>query len=121
MKSGRAPTSVIVSPRRQGRCVCSGREGCIPVDSSHERYPAQVAGVREILIVSPPDYKGDVHKDVLTAAAILGITRVFRIGGAQAIAALAFGTSTIPAVDVIVGPGSLRGNGEKDGVRHCWH
>ena len=69
--------------------------------------PAQVAGVREILIVSPPDHNGDVHKDVLTAAAILGITRVFRIGGAQAIAALAFGTNTIPAVDVIVGPGNV--------------
>jgi len=69
--------------------------------------PAQVAGVREILIVSPPDQNGRVHKDVLAAAAILGITKIFRIGGAQAIAALAYGTQTIPAVDVIVGPGNV--------------
>jgi histidinol dehydrogenase len=69
--------------------------------------PAQVAGVKEILIVSPPDRDGKVHKDVLTAAAILGITNIFRVGGAQAIAALAYGTRTIPAVDVIVGPGNL--------------
>ncbi|MGA7162136.1 MAG: histidinol dehydrogenase [Bacteroidota bacterium] len=69
--------------------------------------PAQVAGVKNIVLVSPPDNKGNVHPDVLTAAAILGITKVFRIGGAQAIAALAYGTETIPAVDVIVGPGNI--------------
>ena len=69
--------------------------------------PAQVAGVKEILLVSPPDRDGNVHRDVLTAAGILGITRIFRIGGAQAIAALAYGTRTIPAVDVIVGPGNV--------------
>jgi histidinol dehydrogenase len=69
--------------------------------------PAQVAGVKNIVLVSPPDRNGDVHRDVLTAAAILGIKKVFRVGGAQAIAALAYGTKTIPAVDVIVGPGNI--------------
>ena len=69
--------------------------------------PAQVAGVKKIALVSPPDKKGNVHRDVLTAAAILGIKRVFRVGGAQAVAALAYGTKTIPAVDVIVGPGNV--------------
>ncbi len=69
--------------------------------------PAQVAGVRNIVLVSPPDRNGNIHRDVLTAAAILGIKRVFRVGGAQAIAALAYGTKTIPAVDVIVGPGNI--------------
>ena len=69
--------------------------------------PAQVAGVKNIVLVSPPDRKGNVHPDVLTAAAILGIKKIFRVGGAQAVAALAYGTKTIPAVDVIVGPGNI--------------
>ncbi len=69
--------------------------------------PAQVAGVKNIVLVSPPDNKGNVHPDVLAAAAILGIKKIFRVGGAQAVAALAYGTRTIPAVDVIVGPGNI--------------
>ncbi|HTY09454.1 MAG TPA: histidinol dehydrogenase [Bacteroidota bacterium] len=69
--------------------------------------PAQVAGVEDIILVSPPDGSGNVNADVLTAAAILGVKKIFRVGGAQAIAALAYGTETIPAVDVIVGPGNI--------------
>jgi histidinol dehydrogenase len=69
--------------------------------------PAQVAGVKEIHLVSPPDKSGKVNSDVLTVAAILGLSNVYCIGGAQAIAALAFGTKTIPAVDKIVGPGNI--------------
>lgn len=69
--------------------------------------PAQVAGVKEIVLVSPPDRNGKVHPDVLTAAWILGVKTIFRVGGAQAIAALALGTKSIPAVDVIVGPGNI--------------
>lgn len=69
--------------------------------------PAKVAGVREIVLVSPPDKEGNVHRDVLAAAALLDIKHVFRVGGAQAIAALAYGTKSIPSVDVIVGPGNV--------------
>lgn len=69
--------------------------------------PAQVAGVKEIHLVSPPDNNGNIHPDVLLAASLLGIKNVYRVGGAQAIAALAFGTETIPAVDKIVGPGNI--------------
>ncbi len=69
--------------------------------------PAQVAGVREIHLVSPPDKNGNVHQDVLVAASLLGIKRIYRVGGAQAVAALAYGTETIPAVDKIVGPGNI--------------
>jgi histidinol dehydrogenase len=69
--------------------------------------PAQVAGVERIHLVSPPDKNGNIHPDVLLAASILGIKNVYRVGGAQAIAALAFGTETIPAVDKIVGPGNI--------------
>lgn len=69
--------------------------------------PARVAGVRDVVLVSPPDKQGNVHPDVLAAAALVGIKRVFRVGGAHAIAALAYGTNSIPAVDVIVGPGNI--------------
>lgn len=69
--------------------------------------PAQVAGVKEIHLVSPPTSAGSVHPDVLVAAGLLGISTVYSIGGAQAIAALAYGTQTVPAVDKIVGPGNI--------------
>ena len=64
--------------------------------------PAQVAGVEKIVIVSPKP-----HRDVLAAAALLGVDEIYRVGGAQAIAALAYGTKTIPRVDKIVGPGNV--------------
>ncbi len=68
--------------------------------------PAKVAGVPEIIMVAPtPD--GKINSTVLAAAAIAGVDRVFKIGGAQAVAALAYGTETIPAVDKIVGPGNI--------------
>jgi len=68
--------------------------------------PARVAGVKEIVMVSPPTWNGSVHPAVLAAAKLAGVTRVFRVGGAQAIAALAYGTETIPAVMKITGPGN---------------
>jgi len=68
--------------------------------------PARVAGVKEIIMVSPPSYKGGIHPVVLAAARIAGATRIFRIGGAQSIAALAYGTETVPAVTKITGPGN---------------
>jgi len=68
--------------------------------------PAQVAGVRQIAIASPPTTDGDVNPMVLSLAGELGVGEVYRMGGAQAIAALAWGTRTIPAVDKIVGPGN---------------
>jgi histidinol dehydrogenase len=69
--------------------------------------PAQVAGVQEIALVSPPGANGEIHAIILATAAILGIQEVYRVGGAQAIAALAYGTETIEGVDKIVGPGNL--------------
>ena len=69
--------------------------------------PAQVAGVQEIALVSPPGKDGEIHPVILATAAILGIEEVYRVGGAQAIAALAYGTETIESVDKIVGPGNL--------------
>ncbi|MCS6777487.1 MAG: histidinol dehydrogenase [Chloroherpetonaceae bacterium] len=69
--------------------------------------PARVAGVPEIVLCTPARHDGTVHPLVLYAAQVAGVQRVFAVGGAQAIAALAFGTQTIPAVDKIVGPGNI--------------
>lgn len=69
--------------------------------------PAKIAGVKEIIMVTPPLKDGTPNKDILVAAAICGVDRVFLTGGAQAVAALAFGTETIPKVDKIVGPGNI--------------
>ena len=68
--------------------------------------PAKIAGCREVVMVSPPTCGGDIHPVILAAARIAGVDRVFRTGGAQAVAALAYGTETIPRVDKIVGPGN---------------
>ncbi len=69
--------------------------------------PARVAGVREIVLVTPPDRAGRVNATVLAAARVAGVTEGYRVGGAQAVAALAYGTKTIRRVDKIVGPGSI--------------
>jgi histidinol dehydrogenase len=68
--------------------------------------PALVAGVRELIVCTPPGRDGAVNRSVLAAARLMGISRVFRVGGAQAIAAMAYGTETVPRVDVICGPGN---------------
>ncbi|MDX9972094.1 MAG: histidinol dehydrogenase [FCB group bacterium] len=69
--------------------------------------PARVAGVEEIVMVSPPSYHGSIHPLVLAAAKIAGATRVFRVGGAQSVAALAYGTERFPSVLKITGPGNI--------------
>ncbi len=68
--------------------------------------PAQVAGVGELIICTPPGRDGKVNSSVLAAARLVGVDKVFRAGGAQAIAAMAYGTETVPRVDVIGGPGN---------------
>ena len=69
--------------------------------------PAAVAGVEEVIICSPPDGEGNIAASVLAAASLTGVRRIFRAGGAQAIAAMAYGTETIGKVDKIVGPGNI--------------
>lgn len=68
--------------------------------------PAKIAGCQEIVMVTPPSKSGQVNENVLVAAKVAGVTRIFKTGGAQAIAALAYGTESIPKVDKIVGPGN---------------
>lgn len=69
--------------------------------------PAAIAGVGEIIMATPPGADGRVKDDILAAAKIAGVGRVFKMGGAQAIAALSYGTETVPRVDKIVGPGNI--------------
>jgi histidinol dehydrogenase len=69
--------------------------------------PARVAGVSEVVLATPPGRDGQVAPATLAAAAVAGVHRVFRIGGAQAIAALAYGTESVPRVDKILGPGNI--------------
>ena len=71
-----------------------------------DSIPAKIAGVKEVVIVTPPGKNGKVNPVILAAAQVAGVDRIFKVGGAQAIAALAYGTESIPKVDKIVGPGN---------------
>ena len=71
-----------------------------------DAIPAKIAGCREVVMVTPPTKDGKVNPVILAAAHVAGIDRIFKVGGAQAIAALAYGTQSIPKVDKIVGPGN---------------
>ena len=71
-----------------------------------DSIPAKIAGCCEICITTPPNAEGKVNPVILAAAKIAGVDRIFKVGGAQAIAALAYGTETVPKVDKIVGPGN---------------
>ncbi len=71
-----------------------------------DSIPAKIAGCKEVVIVTPPNKEGKIQPVILAAAKIAGVDKIFKVGGAQAIAALAFGTESIPKVDKIVGPGN---------------
>lgn len=71
-----------------------------------DSVPAKIAGCKEIVMVTPPNKEGKVNPVILAAAKIAGVDRIFKVGGAQAVAALAYGTESIPKVDKIVGPGN---------------
>ena len=71
-----------------------------------DSIPAKIAGCPELIMVTPPGKDGKVNAAILTAARIAGVDRIFKLGGAQAVAALAYGTESVPAVDKIVGPGN---------------
>lgn len=71
-----------------------------------DSIPAKIAGCKEVVIVTPPNKDGKINPVILAAAKIAGVDKIFKVGGAQAVAALAFGTETVPKVDKIVGPGN---------------
>ena len=89
-----------------GICVPSAPEA-FPSTVLMNVIPAKLAGVREIVIVTPPDKNGAIGPEALAAAKIAGADKIFKIGGAQAVAALAYGTESVPRVDKIVGPGGI--------------
>jgi histidinol dehydrogenase len=95
----------IVRPIERVGIYVPGGEGAYPSSLLMNAIPARVAGVKEIVMVSPPSREGD-NPAVMAAAAIAGVSEFYRVGGAQAVAALAYGTETIRRVDKIVGPGN---------------
>ena len=69
-----------------------------------DAIPAKIAGVKEVCITTPPNSEGKINPVILAAAKVAGVDKIYKVGGAQAIAALAFGTETINKADKIVGP-----------------
>ena len=104
--SGSTLGQMIVPLDRIGIYAPGGR-AAYPSTVIMAAVPARVAGVREVILVTPVGRDGQMNQAVLAAAHVAGVDRVFRIGGAQAIAALAYGTESVPKVDKIVGPGSI--------------
>ncbi len=96
----------LVRPMERVGLYVPGGRAAYPSSLLMGAVPAQVAGVKEIVVCTPPGPSGEVNPAVLAAASSLGIDRVYRIGGAHAVAAMAFGTETVPAVDMIAGPGN---------------
>jgi histidinol dehydrogenase len=92
--------------RRVGICVPGGA-AAYPSTLLMTAVPAQTAGVREIVVVAPPTAFGAYNRDLLAACHEIGVTEVYRVGGAQGVAALAYGVEGLPRVDKIVGPGNL--------------
>ena len=93
-----------ISPLERVGVYVPGGKASYPSTVLMNAIPAKVAGVKDIIVTSPIGNDGDI---ILAAAHIAGVNRIFRVGGAQAVAALAFGTRTIPKVDKIVGPGNI--------------
>ena len=95
-----------VTPIEKVGLYVPGGTAAYPSTVLMDSIPAKLAGCREIVITTPPMKNGKVNPAILTAAKIAGVTRIFKLGGAQAIGALAYGTETLPRVDKIVGPGN---------------
>ena len=95
-----------VTPIEKVGLYVPGGTAAYPSTVLMDSIPAKIAGCKEIVMVTPPAKDGNINPDILTAAKVAGVTRIFKVGGAQAIAALAYGTESIPKVDKIVGPGN---------------
>ena len=95
-----------VIPVERAGLYVPGGTAAYPSTVLMDSIPAKIAGCTEICITTPPNAEGKVNPVILAAAKIAGVDRIFKVGGAQAIAALAYGTETVPKVDKIVGPGN---------------
>ena len=100
-------TGQICQPLKKAGVYVPGGRAAYPSSVLMTVIPAKVAGVEEIVMLTPPDQEGKVSPVILAAADIAGVDRIFKVGGAQAVAAAAYGTETIPGVDIIVGPGNI--------------
>ncbi len=111
MNGAEGQTGVILgqkyTPIEKAGVYVPGGTAAYPSTVLMDVIPAKVAGVSEIVMVTPAGKDGSVNPVILAAAATAGVTKIFKTGGAQAIAALAYGTQSIPAVDKIVGPGNI--------------
>jgi histidinol dehydrogenase len=106
-RKGGATLGQVVRPLRRVGCYVPGGRAVYPSTVLMTVVPAKVAGVKEIACVTPPNEDGSANPYTLVAAEIAGTKEVYKLGGAQAIAALAYGTRTIPKVERIVGPGNV--------------
>jgi histidinol dehydrogenase len=97
----------LVRPIERVGLYVPGGKAVYPSSVFMNAIPAIVAGVKEIVICSPPNESGGVSPYILVAAQIAGVNKIYKLGGAQAVAAMAYGTRTIPRVDKIVGPGNI--------------
>jgi len=95
-----------VTPIEKVGLYVPGGTAAYPSTVLMDSIPAMIAGCSQIVMVTPPNAQGKVNPVILAAAKIAGVTRIFKVGGAQAIAALAYGTESVPKVDKIVGPGN---------------
>lgn len=95
-----------VIPLDRAGLYVPGGTAAYPSTVLMDSIPAKIAGCREIVMVTPPNAEGKVNPAILAAAGIAGVDTIFKVGGAQAVAALAYGTESIPRVDKIVGPGN---------------
>ena len=95
-----------VTPIEKIGLYVPGGTAAYPSTVLMDSIPAKIAGCKEIVMVTPPSASGKVNPVILAAAKIAGVDRIFKVGGAQAVAALAYGTESIPKVDKIVGPGN---------------
>ena len=100
-------TGWLVRPLERVGVYAPGGTASYPSTVLMTAIPARVAGVKEVVLVTPPAKDGSIAPAILIAADIAGVNRIFSIGGAQAIAALAFGTESVPRVDKICGPGNI--------------
>ena len=98
---------LLTRPVRRAGVYAPGGRAAYPSTVLMTAIPARVAGVDEVVLATPPRPDGSIPSAILAAAHIAGVDSVYRVGGAQAIAALAYGTATIPRVDIVAGPGNI--------------
>ena len=105
--AGKKGLTLLARPVRRAGLYAPGGRAAYPSTVLMTAIPARVAGVKEVVLATPPSADGTVPPAILAAAHIAGVDAVYRVGGAQAVAAMAFGTASIPRVDVVAGPGNI--------------